>query len=227
MEEIEDLRVDSRGRAYTRALKPPPVNIVPTPTPGGDADGRRPVGVEIDHRIVRGFPTPSGKLEFYSSTLAKWGWAEYALPGYIKSQVHPENLEEGEIPLIPTFRLPVQIHTRSANSKWLDEIAHTNPLWIHPRDAARIGVRTGELVRVETLASHGYQGMVLHEGRLASTVVPGFWIEADWLWRPKLPSTLACLRAILPDRAWPQAHGGACGRYGGGFSAGAESRSRT
>ncbi|HEY7697423.1 MAG TPA: molybdopterin dinucleotide binding domain-containing protein, partial [Vicinamibacteria bacterium] len=95
-----------------------------------------------------------GKLEFYSSTLAKWGWAEYALPGYIKSQVHPENLEEGEIPLIPTFRLPVQIHTRSANSKWLDEIAHTNPLWIHPRDAARIGVRTGELVRVETRAGH-------------------------------------------------------------------------
>ena len=52
--------------------------------------------------------------------------------------------------LIPTFRLPVQIHTRSANAKWLDEIAHTNPLWMHPTDAARIGVRTGDLVRVET-----------------------------------------------------------------------------
>ena len=36
------------------------------------------------------------------------------------------------MPLIPTFRLPVQIHTRSANAKWLDEIAHSNPLWIHP-----------------------------------------------------------------------------------------------
>jgi anaerobic selenocysteine-containing dehydrogenase len=52
--------------------------------------------------------------------------------------------------LIPTFRLPVQIHTRSANAKWLDEIAHTNPLWIHSTDAARIGVHTGDLVRVET-----------------------------------------------------------------------------
>jgi anaerobic selenocysteine-containing dehydrogenase len=112
------------------------------------------VGVEIDSRILRGFPTPSGKLEFYSSTLARWGWREHALPGYIKSQVHPENLKKGEIPLVPTFRLPVQIHTRSANAKWLDEIAHTNPLWIHPREAARIGVRTGELVRVETRAGH-------------------------------------------------------------------------
>ena len=153
-EELEDVRVDPRGRAFTRAPKPPPVNIVPQPTPAGDAEGRRPVGVEVDSRIVRGFPTPSGKLEFYSSTLATWGWPEYALPGYIKSQIHPENLEEGEIPLIPTFRLPVQIHTRSANSKWLDEIAHTNPLWIHPKDAVRIGVRTGGLVRVETHAGH-------------------------------------------------------------------------
>jgi len=153
-EELEDVRVDPRGRAFTRAPKAPPVNIVPVPTPAGDADGRRPVGVEIDSRIVRGFPTPSGKLEFYSSTLAQWGWPEYAIPGYIKSQIHPENLEEGEVPLIPTFRLPVQIHTRSANAKWLDEIAHTNPLWIHPRDAVRIGVRTGALVRVETRAGH-------------------------------------------------------------------------
>jgi len=44
----------------------------------------------------------------------------------------------------------VQIHTRSANSKWLDEIAHTNPLWIHPRDAERLELSTGGLVRVET-----------------------------------------------------------------------------
>ena len=58
------------------------------------------------------------------------------------------------MPLIPTFRLPVQIHTRSANSKWLDEIAHTNPLWIHPIDAKRIGVGNGELIRVETRIGH-------------------------------------------------------------------------
>ncbi|TMQ17661.1 MAG: formate dehydrogenase, partial [Deltaproteobacteria bacterium] len=46
------------------------------------------------------------------------------------------------------------IHTRSANAKWLDEIAHTNPLWIHTRDAARLGVATGDLVRVETELGH-------------------------------------------------------------------------
>jgi anaerobic selenocysteine-containing dehydrogenase len=68
--------------------------------------------------------------------------------------VHPDELEPGQLVLIPTFRLPVQIHTRSANAKWLDEIAHTNPLWTHPVDARRIGVRTGDLVRVETEIGH-------------------------------------------------------------------------
>ena len=53
--------------------------------------------------------------------------------------------------LLSTFRLPTQIHTRSANAKWLDELAHTNPVWIHPSDAARFGIgKTGDLVRVET-----------------------------------------------------------------------------
>ena len=33
--------------------------------------------------------------------------------------------------LLPTFRLPTLIHTRSGNAKWLYEISHSNPLWIH------------------------------------------------------------------------------------------------
>ncbi len=144
------MRVDDLGASTRATAKPAGANIVPFPTPDPDADGRRLVGVEIDGEPRRGFPTPSGRLEFYSSTLDRWGWPEYALPTYIRSHIHPERLEDGQMPLIPTFRIPVQIHTRSANSKWLDEIAHTNPLWIHPRDAERLSLRTGALVRVET-----------------------------------------------------------------------------
>src|SRR6185369_13337735 len=36
---------------------------------------------------VEGFPTPSRKQEFYSPTLVDWGWPEFAIPGYIPSQV--------------------------------------------------------------------------------------------------------------------------------------------
>jgi anaerobic selenocysteine-containing dehydrogenase len=150
VDELVDIGEDEFGRIYTRAPKPADPNVVPLSSPDPDQQGRRPVGVRVDGEIKRGFPTPSGKLEFYSPTLAAWGWLEHALPGYIRSHIHPERLEEGQMPLISTFRLPVQIHTRSANSKWLDEIAHTNPLWIHLSDAERLGVGTGDLVRVET-----------------------------------------------------------------------------
>ncbi len=121
--------------------------------------GAFPVPYEGQQRYERegvdgptGFKTPSGKLEVYSPTLAEWGHEEHATPGYIRSHVHWRNLdrERGEMVLLPTFRLPTLIHTRSANAKWLQEISHTNPLWVNPEDAERIGLTNGELTRVET-----------------------------------------------------------------------------
>jgi anaerobic selenocysteine-containing dehydrogenase len=77
-----------------------------------------------------------------------------ALPAYIRSHVHPQELGPGEMVLVPTFRLPTLIHTRSGNAKWLYEISNSNPVWIHTADAARLGVGTGDLVRVTTRIGH-------------------------------------------------------------------------
>ena len=142
------------GRVFANSEVPPSANVVPQATPEPDATGRRAVGVRVDDKVLRGFPTPSGRLEFFSTTLANWGWKEHALPGYIRSHVHPAALAPEQMPLISTFRLPVQIHTRSANAKWLDEIAHTNPLWLHPSDAARLEIGATDLVRVSTEIGH-------------------------------------------------------------------------
>ncbi|HVS01596.1 MAG TPA: Uma2 family endonuclease [Thermoanaerobaculia bacterium] len=54
-----------------------------------------------------------------------------------------------------------------------------------------------ERIHCERLADGEYEALALASGRLSSTVVPGFWIEASWLWQEELPSTLACLRGIL------------------------------
>jgi anaerobic selenocysteine-containing dehydrogenase len=148
--ELQEASEGSFGRVYTTAPEPPATNIVPIGDPESDEEGRRPVGVMVGEEVLRGFPTPSGRLEFYSKTLAEWGWSEYAIPTYIRSHVHPDALDPDQLVLLSTFRLPTQIHTRSANSKWLDEIAHTNPVWIHPNDASRLHLKAGALIRVET-----------------------------------------------------------------------------
>jgi anaerobic selenocysteine-containing dehydrogenase len=116
------------------------------------ARGGGAIGVEIDGQPMVGFPTPSRKLELYSKTLKDWKWPEYALPGYIRSHVHWSRLDraKNEFCLLPTFRLPTLIHTRSGNAKWLYEISHSNPVWLHPRDAERLGVGTNDLVKIAT-----------------------------------------------------------------------------
>ena len=111
-------------------------------------------GVDIEGVRRRGFGTPSGKLEFFTPTLHDWGWKEkeYTIPWTLESHVSPRQIDrdKGEMILLPNFRLPTLIHTRSANCKWLYEISHANPIWIHPSDAGRLGVSSGDLLRVET-----------------------------------------------------------------------------
>ncbi|HTE06095.1 MAG TPA: molybdopterin dinucleotide binding domain-containing protein, partial [Planctomycetota bacterium] len=119
------------------------------------ADGAT-LGIIVDGVARKGFPTPSGRQELFSATMTEWGWPEYAVPTYIRSHVHPANLDRarGEFCLLPTFRLPNLIHSRSGNSKWLTEISHRNPIWMHVSDAAHLGVVTDDLLRVQTEIGH-------------------------------------------------------------------------
>jgi anaerobic selenocysteine-containing dehydrogenase len=133
-----------------------------------------PVGVHIDGTDYAGFPTPSRKLEFFSRTLKDWKWPECAIPGYVKSHVHQTEIdrERGEMLLLSTFRLPTLVHTRSGNAKWLYEISHRNPLWLHPEDARRFGVATDELLKVHTEI--------------------GYFIDKVWVTEGIRPGVIAC-----------------------------------
>jgi anaerobic selenocysteine-containing dehydrogenase len=110
------------------------------------------VAAMVDGTPRRGFNTPSRKLELYSETLAEWGWPEHATPGYFRSHVHRSLIDHaaGEYVLLPTYRLPTMIHSRSGNAKYLTELSHAHPLLVCPEDAERIGLATGDLARVET-----------------------------------------------------------------------------
>jgi anaerobic selenocysteine-containing dehydrogenase len=148
---LADAEIDRvTHQIWSRAPAQPPVNAVPRPAVP-PSDRGVPIGVNVDGQAYVGFPTPSGKLEFYSKTLKDWGWPEYAIPSNVKSHVHQDEMTApNDFALIPTFRLPTLIHTRSGNAKWLNEISHSNPVWLNPDDAERLGFRTDDLIKVNT-----------------------------------------------------------------------------
>jgi anaerobic selenocysteine-containing dehydrogenase len=175
-DQLAESSVDPQtGVIYTRAPAPPSSNITPLPFFQPDPEKGRPIGVQLEtgERLV-GFLTPSRKLEFYSPTMRDWGWPEYAIPTYIHSHVHPSKVdrESSEAMLISTFRLPTLIHTRSGNAKWLYEISHKNPVWIHTSDAARLGLRTGDLIKVATDI--------------------GYFVDRVWVTEGIRPGVIAC-----------------------------------
>ncbi|MDH3605768.1 MAG: molybdopterin-dependent oxidoreductase [Acidimicrobiia bacterium] len=109
-------------------------------------------GVEIEGKTLTGWPTPGGKLEWWSQTMHEWGWEDEAIPTYLKTHVYWRDMDMAgnERILLPIFRLPTLIHTRSGNAKYLYEISHGHPLWVNPVDADALGFATGDLVRLST-----------------------------------------------------------------------------
>ncbi len=158
---------------YTSAPAAAARNIVPVPAPASGPLGRA-IGVVVDGRARAGFRTPSRRLELFSPTLAEYGWPELALPEYVESHVHPRHIDRaaGEFLLLSTYRLPTLIHTRSGNAKWLLEISHANPTWIHTQDARLLEIVTGDLVRVETEI--------------------GFFVDRVWVTEGIRPGVIAC-----------------------------------
>lgn len=136
-------------------------------------DGKN-LAIMVDGKPREGFPTPTMKNELFSQTMVDWGWPEHATPGYIKSHIHEEKLDkkEGEYVLVPTFRLPTLIHSRSGGSKWLNEISNRNPIWMHPEDADKWGFKTGDLVKMNTDI--------------------GFFIDKVWVTQGMKPGVVAC-----------------------------------
>jgi len=153
------------------------------------------IGIEIDGKKMEGFATLDKKLDFFSEWVADWKWPEYAIPFYPRSESEKDSMVEivshvnhkyidteskNEYALNTVFRLPYNIHTRSANSKHLMEISQNHdPVWISTADAKRQGLKRGDAVRVKIVDS--LSG--LESGYFVAMAVPTEGV---------LPGTLAC-----------------------------------
>lgn len=117
---------------------------------------------------TQSFPTPSGKIEFSSLYLKTLGFQEipeYIPPRYIS---HPKR----EYPLVLTTgaRKPLYYHSRYRNVPRFRKVCPVAEVEIHPADAARLGIKHKERLRViSEIGSVEVQAKIVHE----TEILPG------------------------------------------------------
>jgi anaerobic selenocysteine-containing dehydrogenase len=99
------------------------------------------------------------------------------LPTWMRHPDH-ERMEADDL-ILTTFKVPVQTHSRTQGCKWLTELFHENPAWIHPETAAARGIGTGDFIRVKSsLGEITTRALVtegVHPGAVAIAHHAGHW----------------------------------------------------
>ena len=131
-------------------------------------------------------PTPSGKLEFYSESLARHFPDDTERPPYPqwieRSEIHDERISSKRAEKFPL--LVVSNHGRWRVHAQCDDISWTReaptckvkgpdgylyePVWINPIDAEKRGIRAGDIVRI-----FNERGIVLGGALVWERIMPG------------------------------------------------------
>jgi len=137
------------------------------------------IGLRIDGRAVRGFTTPSRKMEIHSlfvnqigrnhdcsGLIARSGISTTrnrhpnhrqhsididSMPIWFQVREHA-HLADDEL-IMTSFKWNVHNHGRTMNLKWLAEIVHSNPAWLNPHTAARFNLADGDWVELTSYHS--------------------------------------------------------------------------
>jgi len=104
-----------------------------------------PVGVKIGDKIMKGFNTPAKKLELTSTFLKRNKYS--GLPEYSE----PEDRPTSEFPFyLINFKQNEHTHSRTFNNDYLMEMKPDNPLIINSATAARLGLKDGDAIWIES-----------------------------------------------------------------------------
>jgi len=137
------------------------------------------VGIRLDGKAVRGFATPSRKFEIRSMFVNKIGRNEDcseminhsgmtkttnrpeqhkgrdidvdAMPIWMQITEH-QDLADDEL-VMTSFKWNVHNHGRTMNLKWLAEIVHSNPAWLNPATATKLGLKDGDWIELTSYQS--------------------------------------------------------------------------
>lgn len=109
-----------------------------------DKEGK-PIGIRSGEKIVKGFDTPSRKLEFFSKELKEKGFNP--LPGYEKPEDRPTKKYSFHL---VAWKQAEHTHTRTQNNAWLIGLKPDNPLWVNTETGKRLGLEEGDIVWMES-----------------------------------------------------------------------------
>jgi trimethylamine-N-oxide reductase (cytochrome c) len=149
-------------------------------------------------------PTPSGKLEIYSQRLAE------KFPGDIERPPSPHWIEKGQshderisskrakkYPLLVVSNHPRwKVHSQHDDMQWLREIQTCKvkgpdgyayqPIWVHPSDAEKRGIRSGDVVDC-----FNERGHVLCGAYVTERIMPGsVYVDHGASYDPIVPGEL-------------------------------------
>jgi anaerobic selenocysteine-containing dehydrogenase len=131
----------------------------------------------------RGFRTPSGKIELYSTRFEQMGYAP--LPYYVEPPESPLSTPEiaREFPLVLTTgaRIPFFFNSEHRQLPVLRKARREPRAEIHPETAARHGIANGEWMWIETR-----RGRIRQRARFSAEIDPrvvnaehGWWFPED------------------------------------------------
>jgi thiosulfate reductase/polysulfide reductase chain A len=133
----------------------------------------------------KGFDTPSGKVELYSSILEKFGYDP--LPYYQENPETPvstpELAQDYPLILITGSRHIVYFHGANRQIPWLREIVPYPTLGIHPDTAIQLGIKDGDPVWIEAPAG---RGRIKMRAELTEAVHPRVVHAPSHWWYPEV-----------------------------------------
>lgn len=142
----------------------------------------------------KGFSTPTRKVELYSTTFEKWGYDP--LPTYRETPESPVSTPElaREYPLILNAgaRSKSLYHSEHRMVPWLRELQPYPEVEIHPDTAAKLGIKDGDWVWIESP-----RGRVKQIARLTTGIDPRVVAAPHGWWYPEIKT---------PDHGWDKSN---------------------